>query len=164
MTPQDLDRVTHSFTTFHAHFAPLFGRSEARLRSEQYLRGLLLQRADRRNAENIAEAVPGATPRALQRFLTQAPWQHLPVIEALQQFLGPRLSSTDGVFIFDESGAAKQGKHSVGVARQYSGTLGKVGNCQVGVYLAYASCLGHALLDGELYVPKEWIDDPKRCE
>ena len=163
MTPQDLDKVAHSFTTFHAHFAPLFGRSEARLRSEQYLRGLLLQHADRRNAENIAEAVEGATPRALQRFLTQAPWQHLPVIEALHRFLGPRLSSPEGVFIFDESGAAKQGKHSVGVARQYSGTLGKVGNCQVGVYLAYASFLGHALLDGELYLPKEWTDDPVRC-
>jgi SRSO17 transposase len=164
MTPEELDRVVHSFTTFHEHFAPLFGRTEARLRSEQYLRGLLLQRADRRNAENIAEAVQGATPRALQRFLTEATWQHLPVIQALHQFLGQRLSSPDGVFIFDESGAAKQGKHSVGVARQYSGTLGKVGNCQIGVYLAYASFLGHALLDGELYLPKEWIDDPVRRE
>jgi SRSO17 transposase len=167
MTPEDLDRVSHSFTTFHAHFAPLFGRTETRVRSEQYLRGLLLQRADRRNAENIAEAVEGATPRTLQRFLTEAPWQHRPVIEALHQFLGPRLSSpdgADGVFILDESGAAKQGKHSVGVARQYSGTLGKVGNCQVGVYLAYASSLGHALLDGELYLPREWTNDPKRCE
>ena len=163
MTPEDLDRVAHSFTTFHAHFAPLFGRSEARLRSEQYLRGLLVQHADRRNAENIAEAVQGATPRALQRFLTHAPWLHRPVIEALQEFVGTRLSSPDGVFIFDESGAAKQGKHSVGVARQYSGTLGKVGNCQIGVYLAYASSLGHALVDGELYLPKEWTDDAKRC-
>jgi SRSO17 transposase len=162
MTPQDLERVAHSFTTFHAHFAPLFGRSEARLRSEQYLRGLLVQHADRRNAENIAEAVQGATPRTLQRFLTEAPWLHRPVIKALQEFVGQRLSSADGVFIFDESGAAKQGKHSVGVARQYSGTLGKVGNCQVGVYLAYASPRGHALIDGELYLPKEWIDDPKR--
>ena len=162
MTPEDLDRVAHSFITFHAHFAPLFGRSEARLRSEQYLRGLLVQHADRRNAENIAEAVEGATPRALQRFLTEAPWLHRPVIEALQEFVGSRLSSPEGVFIFDESGAAKQGKHSVGVARQYSGTLGKVGNCQVGVYLAYASSRGHALLDGELYLPREWTDDPPR--
>lgn len=163
MTPEDLDRVADSFTTFHAHFAPLFGRVEVRLRSEQYLRGLLVQHADRRNAENIAEAVTGATPRALQRFLTAAPWLHHPVIAALQEFVDTRLSSPDGVFIFDESGAAKQGKHSVGVARQYSGTLGKVGNCQVGVYLAYASSRGHALLDGELYLPKEWIDNPERC-
>lgn len=164
MTPDDLDRVAASFTAFHEHFAPLFGRTEARLRCEQYLRGLLVQHADRRNAENISEAVSGATPRTLQRFLTESPWLHRPVISALQELLGPRLSSPDGVFIVDESGAAKQGKHSVGVARQYSGTLGKVGNCQVGVYLAYASSLGHALLDGELYLPREWTDDPKRCE
>jgi len=164
MTPEDLERVAASFTTFHAHFAPLFGRSEARLRSEQYLRGLLVQHADRRNAENISEAVCGATPRTLQRFLTESPWLHRPIITSLQEFLGSRLSSPDGVFIFDESGAAKQGKHSVGVARQYSGTLGRVGNCQVGVYLAYASSLGHALLDGELYLPREWTDDPQRCE
>lgn len=78
MTPEDLDRVADLFTTFHTYFSPVFGRSEVRLRSEQYLRGLLLHRADRRNAENIAEAVEGATPRALQRFLTYAPGQHHP--------------------------------------------------------------------------------------
>src|SRR5215207_2475218 len=158
MTPDDLDRVATSFTTFHDHFAPLFGRTETRQRSEQYLRALLVQHAERRNAENLAEAVAGATPRTLQRFLTEAPWGHRPVLAAVQRFLGPRLSSPNGVFIFDETAAAKQGTHSVGVARQYSGTLGKVGNCQVGVYLAYASSLGHALLDGDLYLPKEWTD------
>jgi SRSO17 transposase len=163
MTPEDLDRVADSFASFHAHFAPLFGRSEAQLRSEQYLRGLLVQHADRRNAENIAEAIPAATPRSLQRFLTEAPWPHRPLITALQQFLGPRLGSTEGVFIFDETAAAKQGPHSVGVARQYSGTLGKVGNCQVAVFLAYASALGHALLDGDLYLPQQWLADPQRC-
>lgn len=162
MTPADLDRVADSFSSFHATFAPLFGRSAAQRRSEQYLRGLLVQHADRRNAENIAEAIPHATARTLQRFLTEAPWQHRPVIAALQRFLGPRLSSPDGIFIFDETAAAKQGMHSVGVARQYSGTLGKVGNCQVGVFLAYASPLGHALLDGDLYLPQQWIDDPDR--
>jgi len=163
MTPDDLDRVTDSFTTFHAYFAPLFGRIEAGQRSEQYLRGLLVQRAERRNAENLAEAISGATPRTLQRFLTEAPWAHRPVLAALSAFLGSRLSSPDGVFIFDETAAAKQGTHSVGVARQYSGTLGKVGNCQVGVYLAYAAERGHALLDGDLYLPQEWLIDARRC-
>ena len=139
MTLHDLDRVADFFTRFHAHFAPLFGRAEAQRRSEQYLRGLLVQQADRRNAENIAEVIPGATARPLQRFLTEAPWSHRAVLATLQQFLGPYLSSADGVFIFDETAAAKQGEHSVGVARQYSGTLGKVGNCQVGVFLAYAA-------------------------
>jgi SRSO17 transposase len=162
MTPEDLDRVTDSFRSFHAHFAPLFGRRPAQRRSEQYLRGLLVQHADRRNAENLAEAIPDATARTLQRFLTEAPWQHRPVLVALQCFLGPRLSSPEGVFIFDETAAAKQGQHSVGVARQYSGTLGKVGNCQVGVFLAYAAPRGHALLDGDLYLPKHWIEDHAR--
>jgi SRSO17 transposase len=162
MTPEDLERVADSFTRFHAPFAPLFGRREAQRRSEQYLRGLLVQHADRRNAENLAEAIPDANPRSLQRFLTEAPWLQRPVITALHQFLGPRLRSPDGVFIFDETAAAKQGKHSVGVARQYSGTLGKVGNCQVGVFLAYAAPLGHALLDGDLYLPQQWIDAPQR--
>src|SRR5436190_23448836 len=110
MTPADLDRVAASFSSFHEHFAPLFGRAEAQLRSEQYLRGLLVQHADRRNAENIAEAVSGASPRALQRFLTEAPWQHRSLINALHKFLSPRLSAADGVFIFDETGALKQGK------------------------------------------------------
>src|SRR3954454_8150631 len=107
MTPADLERVAESFTSFHANFAPLFGRREAQHRSEQYLRGLMVQHADRRNAENIAEAIPSATARTLQRFLTAAPWQHRPVITALHKFLGPRLSSAQGVFIFDETAAAK---------------------------------------------------------
>src|SRR3954462_4785530 len=111
MTKDDLDRVTDSFTTFHAYFAPLFGRTEARERSEQYLRGLLVQRAERRNAENLAEAVVGATPRALQRFLSEAAWEHRPLLAELQAFLGSRLSSAHGVFIFDETGARKQGRH-----------------------------------------------------
>jgi SRSO17 transposase len=162
MTPADLDRVVDSFTTFHATFAPLFGRRDTQRHSEQYLRGLLVQHADRRNAENLAEAISGATARSLQRFLTNAPWPHRPVIAALHAFLGPRLNSADGVFIVDETAAAKQGKCSVGVARQYSGTLGKVGSCQVGVFLAYASPRGHALLDGALYLPQEWIADPAR--
>ena len=83
------------------------------------------------------------TSFSLPRVTDGQPLESLP-LTTLQGFLGPRLSSPDGVFIFDETAAAKQGTHSVGVARQYSGTLGKVGNCQVGVYLAYASARGHA--------------------
>ncbi|MDQ2807131.1 MAG: transposase, partial [Chloroflexota bacterium] len=162
MTPADLERVADSFARFHATFAPLFGQRPARTRSEQYLRALLVQRAERRNAENLAEAVAGATPRTLQRFLTDSPWEARTVIAAEQAFLGPRLSTLDGVLICDETAAAKQGTHAVGVARQYSGTLGKVSSCQVGVYRAYASPRGQALIDGELYLPQAWIDDAAR--
>ena len=163
MDTATFDRVAEHFAAFHQHFAPYFGRPEAQRRSEQYLRGLLVQQADRRNAENLAEAVPGATPRALQRFLTEAPWSTAPVINALQQYLAPRLSAPDGVFVIDESGFPKQGKHSVGVAPQYCGALGKVANCQMGVFLAYGSARGHALIDARLFLPRVWTDDPERC-
>ncbi len=163
MDSATFDRVAEAFAAFHRHFAPYFGRPEAQRRSEQYLRGLLLQHADRRNAENLAEAVPGATPRALQRFLTEAPWATAPVITALQRYLAPRLSAPDGVFVIDESGFPKQGTHSVGVAPQYCGALGKVANCQMGVFLAYVSARGHALVDARLFLPRVWTDDPERC-
>lgn len=165
MTGNEFERVAASFAGFHRRFAPLFGRKEARRHSEQYVRGLLVQHADRRNAENLAEAVDGATPRALQRFVTDAPWSSEQVGDELQRCLGERLGvpAEEGTWVLDDTGFAKQGTHSVGVARQYSGTLGKVGNCQVGVFLAYVSERGHALVDGELYLPKAWTDDPARC-
>src|SRR5690242_19874422 len=162
MNSADLDRVAEALHAFHAEFAPFFGRTEARQRGEQYLRGLLVQQTDSRNAENLAEAVSDASPRALQRFLTEAPWSARAVRDHLQTWLRPRLAHPDGVWLLDETAAPKQGHHSVGVARQYSGTLGKVGNCQVGVFLAYSSPRGHALLDAVLYLPREWASDPDR--
>lgn len=159
----EFEKVTATFADFHQEFATLFGRKEAIERSEQYLRGLLVQQTDRRNAENISEAVEGATPRALQRFLTESPWQDEPVIHRLQEHVGHLLSSPEGVFVLDETGFPKKGEKSVGVARQYCGTLGKVGNCQLGVFLAYVSEQGHALIDKRLYLPKEWTDDSERC-
>ena len=158
-------QVVPAFAAFHQRFAPLFGRKEAQRRSEQYLRGLLVQQTDRRNAENVAEAIDGATARSLQRLLTEAPWPGDPVIDALQAFLAERLAPADdmSVFVLDDTGFPKQGTQSVGVARQYSGTLGKVGNCQIGVFLAYVSARGHALVDRRLYLPRSWTDDPERC-
>jgi SRSO17 transposase len=159
----DLDHAAASLATFHTQFAPLFGRKEAQRRSEQYVRGLLVQQTDRRNAENVAETIEGATPRALQRLLTEAPWATEPVIDRLQAYLGARLNMPEGIFVLDESGFPKQGRQSVGVARQYCGALGKVGNCQLGVFLAYVSARGHALVDKRLYLPPPWTDDPARC-
>ncbi|HVB09496.1 MAG TPA: IS701 family transposase [Bacillota bacterium] len=159
----EFGQVAASFAAFHGEFAPLFGRKEAQRRSEQYLRGLLVQQTDRRNAENVAEMIEEATPRALQRLLTEAPWATGPVIDRLQALVGGRLNTPEGVFVLDESGFPKQGKHSVGVARQYCGTLGKVGNCQLGVFLAYASARGHALVDLRLFLPQAWTADPTRC-
>lgn len=164
MDPTLFARVAEVFATFHQRFAPLFGRREAQERSEQYLRGLLVQQTDRRNAENVAEAITGATPRSLQRLLTEAPWPVEPVIDALQAFVGECVADAAGVFVLDDTGFAKQGTKSVGVARQYSGTLGKVGNCQIGVFLAYVSARGHALVDRRLYLPHGWTADRARCQ
>jgi SRSO17 transposase len=163
MEQVEFERIAASFAAFHQEFASLFGRKEAQQRSEQYLRGLLVQQTDRRNAENISEAVDGATPRSLQRFLTESPWSDEPVIDQLQAYVGQLLNSSEGVFVLDETGFPKKGKKSVGVARQYCGTLGKVANCQLGVFVAYVSEQGHALVDKRLYLPREWTDDPDRC-
>ena len=164
MNLAEFDRVAAAFAAFHAQFARFFGRTEARRRSKQYLRGLLVQQTDRRNAENLAETVGDATPRSLQRLLTEAPWESTPVIDALQGYLAPRLTATDGVFVLDETGFPKKGTKSVGVARQYCGTLGKVGNCQLGVFVAYVAERGHTLVDARLYLPREWTDDKARCQ
>ena len=156
------EQVAGSFAAFHAEFAPLFGRHEAQDRSEQYVRGLLVQQTDRRNAENVAECIDGATPRALQRLLTESPWPNAPVIGRLHAYLGPRVSAAEGVFVLDESGFPKQGQRSVGVGPQYCGVLGKVANCQMGVFLAYASARGHALVDARLFLPERWAEDAAR--
>jgi SRSO17 transposase len=163
MDPSELDRLADRFAALSRRYGPVFGSWGGWERGEQYLRGLLVGGDDRRNAENLAEHVDGATPRALQRFLSEAPWSAERVITYLQEDVGPLLEEPDAVFVVDETGFVKQGTKSVGVARQYSGTMGKVGNCQVGVFLGYASSRGHALIDARLYLPEEWTDDPERC-
>lgn len=160
---QDFERIEASFRQFHASFAPAFGRKQWRERARDYLRGLLVQAAERGNAENLAEAVEGVSARVLQRFLTEANWEDLAVIEALQRYLAPRLSHPEAVWIVDGSDFPKQGTQSVGVARQYCGALGKVANCQAGIFLAYSGPRGRALVDKRLFLPEEWTDDPDRC-
>jgi SRSO17 transposase len=163
MDPAELDGLADRFGELSRRYGPLFGSWGGWERGEQYLRGLLVSRDDRRNAENLAEHVDGATARALQRFLSEAPWSADRVIAYIQEDVAPLLEEPDAVFVVDETGFAKQGTKSVGVARQYSGTLGKVGNCQIGVFLGYASSQGHALIDARLYLPEVWTDDPDRC-
>jgi SRSO17 transposase len=150
-----------TITAFHSQYADLFGRREARWHSEQYLRGLLARADSRRSAATIA-GVDGATPRALQRFLSSSGWSVGPLIAAIQRDLGALLSAPDGVFVLGEIGFRKQGTKSVGVGRQPCGPLADVANCQVGVFLAYASERGQALVDARLYLPHEWIDDAER--
>jgi SRSO17 transposase len=98
----------------------------------------------------------------LQKFLGQASWDHRPLRTELSRQVGDQLGEPDGVLVLDPSGFPKKGNASVGVQRQWCGRLGKIDNCQVAVYLGYASRVEHALVDGRLYLPKEWAKDPKR--
>ena len=163
MDPSELDRLADRFAALSRRYGPVFRSWGGWERGEQYLRGLLVSGDDRRNAENLAEHVDGATPRALQRFLSDAPWSAERVIEYLQEDVAPLLEEPDAVFVVDETGFPNQGTKSVGVARQYSGTLGKVGNCQIGVFLGDTSSRGHALVDARLDRSEVWTDDADRC-
>ena len=115
------------------------------------------------NAENLSETVPGSA-RGMQRFLTDSPWDDEAIIGRLQEYLGTRLEHPEGVWVLDGSDFPKQGRKSAGVARQYCGRLGKVANCQAGMFLAYVSPLGRALVDKRLYLPESWTSDKDRCE
>jgi SRSO17 transposase len=159
----EFERVEPAFRAFHAEFAPDFGRKQWREHGGDYLQGLLVQAEERRNAENLAEALP-VSARALQRFLTDARWDDEAVIAHLQAYLGPKLAHPLAVFSVDSSGFPKQGKQSVGVARQYCGAVGKIANCQIGVFLAHVGPRGRALVDKRLYLPQEWTTDRARCD
>ena len=162
MDASAFEQVYGVFQDFHAYFGPLFGRREARDHSRHYLQALLVQSGERRNAENLSETVP-ASARAMQRFLTESPWDDDAVIGRLQEYLSSRLGHPEAVWVLDGSDFPKQGRKSAGVARQYCGRLGKVANCQAGMFLAYVSPLGRALVDKRLYLPESWTSDPERC-
>ena len=157
-----LERAYEAFQEFHGYFAPVFGRKEARENSSHYLQALLVQSEERRNAENLSETVP-ASSRALQRFLSESPWDDDAVIDRLQEYLSSRLKDSQGVWVLDGSDFPKQGMKSVGVVRQYCGALGKIANCQAGVFLAHVGARGRALVDKRLYLPEEWTGDGERC-
>ena len=128
--------------------------------AREYMAGLFSD-VKRKNAETIAY-FHDQDRQAMQKFIGQAPWDHRPLIGELARQVGAELGEADGVLVFDPSGFPKQGKESVGVARQWCGRLGKVDNCQVGVYLAYVSRREHALVDMRLYLNREWAKDRRR--
>jgi len=123
----------------------------------KYLQGLMMP-IERKNAENIAEEV-GAPPRKLQEFLSDSPWDDEGCIGEHQRFVGEMFGAPNGVVIFDDTGFPKKGDKSAGVGRQYSGTLGKTDNCQVGVFMSYASVHGHTLADRRLYILSQWFEE-----
>lgn len=139
-----------------------FHRPEAAAHAAAYLRGLVAE-VERKNGWQLAEAAGYAHPRGIQRVLDRYAWDADAVRDDLRAYVTEHLGDPAGVLVVDETGFPKQGRRSAGVARQYSGTLGKIGNCQVGVFVGYASPQGHVGLDRALYLPKEWTDDRARC-
>ena len=145
----------------HARIAGRFARAEVRERARRYLAGLL-DRVERKNGWQLAEHLGEAGPQGVQRLLNAAHWDAEAVRDDLRGYVVEHLGAPDAVAVVDETGFLKKGSKSVGVKRQYSGTAGRVENCQVGVFLAYASGRGRAFLDRELYLPEEWAHDAAR--
>jgi SRSO17 transposase len=168
MTPKDLRQALPLFHDFLRRLTPLVvddKRTESRReRMDAYLRGLLLDAESTKTAEAIALKVHGdpSQVRMTQVFLGQSAWRDEPLRQELVSWVDQELGSEQGTLIVDESGFPKWGDQSVGVARQYCGATGKIDNCQIGVFLAYASAAGHTLLDERLYLPEEWARDAKR--
>ena len=141
----------------------VFARSDARERALSYLAGLL-SGAERKNSWQLAEIRGDPNPYGFQHLLGRADWDVDVLRDRLRTYVTDYLADSDAVGVIDETGFLKKGRQSVGVARQYSGTAGKIENCQIGVFLAYATKHGHTLIDRELYLPKEWTDDRQRCQ
>ena len=148
----------------HARIAPRFARSEPRERVLAYVRGLLAP-LEKKNSWTLAERAGEMVPDGMQRLLAVADWDAGAVRDDVRDYVVEQLGDPAGVLVVDETGFLKKGTKSAGVARQYSGTAGRVENCQIGVFLGYATPVGRTFLDRELYLPKAWAEDrPRRAE
>lgn len=147
-----------------ARIRPLFYRTESKKHAEQYVRGLLSP-LERKNGWTIAEYVGEPEPTALQRFLNLSPWDADALLEFNREYAMEHLADPAGILVADPTGFAKKGDKSVGVQRQYSGTLGRIDNCQIATFLGYVtSNRDRVLVDRRLYMPEEsWLADPARC-
>ena len=158
---EEIERWAQGLQGLVARIGRHFARTEARGRVLAYLKGLLSP-VERKNAWQLAEGVGDDTPYGFQHLLGRADWDADAVRDDLQAYVVEHLGEPDGVLVVDETGFIKKGTKSVGVAKQYSGTAGRVENCQIGVFLAYASSRGRTFLDRELYLPREWANDTER--
>ena len=140
-----------------------FTRSEAHRRALAYVQGLVSP-AERKNSWQLAEMMADATPYSFQHLLGRAVWDADALRDGLQTYVRDHLGSPEAVLVIDETGFLKKGSHSAGVARQYSGTAGRIENSQIGVFLAYRTCAGQTLIDRELYLPHAWTTDADRCQ
>jgi SRSO17 transposase len=162
LTDDDLAAWVAGLDDLFALVAGRFGRVEPRRRARAYVRGLLAPLAVK-NGWTLAEAAGDAAPDGMQRLLNAAAWDAGGVRDDVRGYVARHLGSADGVLVVDETGFIKKGARSAGVQRQYPGTAGRIENCQLGVFLAYAAPGGRALIDRELYLPKSWTGDRDRC-
>src|SRR5258708_7277796 len=145
----------------HERIAGRLARAEQRGRVLAYLKGLLSP-VERKNGWQLAEYAGEQTPDGMQRLLSSATWHADAVRDDLRDYVVEYLGDREAILVVDETGFLKKGTKSVGVKRQYSGTAGRIENCQIGVFLSYASPKGHTFLDRELYLPREWAADAER--
>jgi SRSO17 transposase len=162
LVDEDLEAWVAGLDELFARVAGRFHRVEPRRRARAYVRGLLAPLAGK-NGWTLAEAAGDATPDGMQRLLNAATWDADGVRDDVRAYAVEHLGEREGVLVVDETGFLKKGTKSAGVQRQYSGTAGRIENCQLGVFLAYATSKGRTLIDRELYVPKSWIADRDRC-
>lgn len=162
VAPAMFGGVIERLEKFAEPFVACLARPEQRDHARTYLEGLVSD-VERKNAESIAYR-HDEERLGLEKFLGTAPWDHAPLLDELARQVGQELGEPDGVIVFDPSGFPKKGKRSAGVARQWCGRLGKVENCQVGIFMGYVSRREHALVDLRLFLPQEWTQDPKRCQ
>nr|WP_228461869.1 IS701 family transposase [Paracoccus liaowanqingii] len=144
-----------------AFLAPSFGRSEQRASAAAFIDGLL-SGAERKTGWMLSEEAGLSQPYRIQSLLGRSRWSADGFGQRVRGYAMDALADPDGVLVVDETGFLKKGTHSVGVGRQYSGTAGRIENCQIGVFVAYASRWGHSLIDRQLYLPKNWAEDPVR--
>jgi SRSO17 transposase len=157
-----LARWRAGFDEMFALIAGRFAQVQSRHRARLYLLGLL-SGAERKNSWTIAEQAGDLSPDGMQRLLNFYAWDADAVRDDLRGYVLEHLTDPNGVFVADETGFLKKGTKSAGVQRQYSGTAGRIENCQLGVFLTYVTPTGRALLDRELYLPVSWTDDRDRC-
>jgi SRSO17 transposase len=168
ITKEDVSNFMHELQGFHENFSDCFSRTESRAHFFRYMVGQFSE-LERKSIEPIAVAVEDGKVRALQRFVSTAIWDDGRIGVKYRSMVNEDLGDRDGVLIFDETGFPKKGEDSVGVAKQYCGNLGKVDNCQVGVFAGYASPHGYALVDKRLFIPERWFSEDyaerrKKCE
>jgi SRSO17 transposase len=165
---KDVDGFVHELRGYHELFSDCFAREEPRENFFRYMAGQFSE-LERKSIEPIALNIEDGKVRSMQRFVSDVVWDEEAIMRKYRSMVCEDLGDPDGALIFDETGFPKKGEESIGVARQYCGSLGKVDNCQVGVFAAYASRYGYSFLDKRLYLPEKWFDQEhaekrKKCK